>query len=125
LKLLQLKYLIAITDNGLNITAAANKLYTSQPGISKQLRMLEKELGVRLFLRRGRSLTAVTPAGKQIIDRARLIMREVDNMLALARGFIDDGQADLDEAVNNKPPMVAARGLSTHRPTRTLRRRPF
>ena len=45
MKLQQLKYLIAIVDNGLNITAAAERLYTSQPGVSKQLKLLEEELG--------------------------------------------------------------------------------
>lgn len=125
LKLLQLRYLIAIADNGVNITTAANRLHTSQPGVSKQLRMLEEELGVQLFVRHGKSLTAVTPAGQHIIDHARLIMREVDDIRAVARGFIDEGQADLDEPVHNKLPAVAARTPSTHSLTRTLGKRPF
>src|SRR5690606_10558085 len=61
LTLKQLKYLIGIVDSGLNITAAAERLYTSQPGISKQLKQLEAELGVQLFTRKGKSLAAVTP----------------------------------------------------------------
>ena len=71
MKLQQLKYLLAIVDNGLNITAAADKLFTSQPGVSKQLKLLEEELGLQLFTRRGKSLGAVTTAGEQVIDRAR------------------------------------------------------
>ena len=51
MKLQQLKYLLAIVDNGLNITAAAERLYTSQPGVSKQLKLLEDELGLQLFTR--------------------------------------------------------------------------
>ena len=47
MKLQQLKYLLAIADNGLNITAAAERLYTSQPGVSKQLKLLEEELGLQ------------------------------------------------------------------------------
>ena len=76
----QLRYLIAIVDSGLNITAAAERLYTSQPGISKQLKQLEGELGMQLFTRKGKSLSAITPAGVEVIDRARRVLREVDLM---------------------------------------------
>ena len=64
MKLQQLKYLLAIADNGLNITAAAERLYTSQPGVSKQLKLLEEELGLQLFARKGKSLEQVTGAGR-------------------------------------------------------------
>lgn len=94
MKLTQLRSLIAIADNGLSITKAANQLHRSQPGISKQLRKLEEELGMQLFLRHGKSLTAVTPAGKQVIDHARLIMWEVENIIVLTRGFVDKRRAD-------------------------------
>lgn len=85
MKLQQLKYLLAIVDNGLNITAAADRLYTSQPGVSKQLKLLEEELGTPLFERKGKCLTAPTATGEKIIDRARLVMNEVDQIRALAR----------------------------------------
>ncbi len=62
MKLQQLKYLLAIVDNGLNITAAADRLYTSQPGVSKQLKLLEEELGLQLFTRKGKSLEDMTAA---------------------------------------------------------------
>ncbi len=80
MKLQQLKYLLAIVDNGLNITAAAERLYTSQPGVSKQLKLLEEELGVQLFVRKGKSLSGITLAGHQVISRARSIMKEVDEI---------------------------------------------
>jgi len=60
MKLQQLKYLLAIVDNGLNITAAADRMYTSQPGVSKQLKLLEEELGMQLFTRKGKSLGSIT-----------------------------------------------------------------
>lgn len=92
MKLQQLKYLLAIVDNGLNITAAAERLYTSQPGVSKQLKLLEEELGLQLFNRKGKSLDGVTAAGDQVIDRARLIMREVDSIRSLSSShFKEDG----------------------------------
>jgi len=84
MKLQQLKYLLAIVDNGLNITAAAERLYTSQPGVSKQLKLLEEELQVRLFIRKGKSLNGVTVAGHQVISRARLIMKEVEDIRDVA-----------------------------------------
>jgi LysR family cys regulon transcriptional activator len=80
----QLKYLVGIVDSGLNITSAAERLYTSQPGISKQLKQLEAELGVQLFTRKGKSLAAITPAGREVIARARKILREVGNITSLA-----------------------------------------
>lgn len=84
MKLQQLKYLLAIVDNGLNITAAAERLYTSQPGVSKQLKLLEEELQIQLFIRKGKSLNGVTAAGHQVIGRARLIMKEVDEIRDIA-----------------------------------------
>ena len=88
----QLKYLVGIADSGLNITSAAERLYTSQPGISKQLKQLEAELGVQLFTRKGKSLAAITPAGREVIARARKILREVGNITSLA----SDLTAELD-----------------------------
>ncbi|MBT8083978.1 MAG: LysR family transcriptional regulator [Woeseia sp.] len=84
MKLQQLKYLLAIVDNGLNITAAAERLYTSQPGVSKQLKLLEEELGTKLFERKGKCLVGTTAVGEKIVERARLVMREVDQIRSLA-----------------------------------------
>lgn len=85
MKLQQLKYLLAIADNDLSITTAANQLYTSQPGVSRQLGLLEAELGILVFTRNGRRLTGTTPAGKCAIAHARAIMREVDAIRKIAR----------------------------------------
>src|SRR5580698_7881970 len=65
MKLHQLRYLAAVAQSGLNITAAAQKLHTSQPGVSKQIKLLEDELGFQIFTREGRNLTRITPAGQQ------------------------------------------------------------
>jgi LysR family transcriptional regulator, cys regulon transcriptional activator len=101
MKLQQLKYLLAIVDNGLNITAAAERLYTSQPGVSKQLKLLEEELGLQLFTRKGKSLGSVTPAGRQVIDRARLIMQEVDNIRSLASDYYHEEEGNLSIATTH------------------------
>ncbi len=101
MKLQQLKYMLAIVDNGLNITAAAERLYTSQPGVSKQLKLLEEELGLQLFTRKGKSLGGVTAAGDQVIDRARLIMQEVDNIRSLASDYYHEEEGTLSIATTH------------------------
>ena len=97
----QLRYLLAIADSGLNITAAAERLYTSQPGISKQLKLLEQELGMQLFARKGKSLAAITPAGHEVIARARRILREVENIRSLASDMSEEQVGTLSIATTH------------------------
>ena len=78
MKLQQLRYLLAVADNGLNMTLAAERLATSQPGVSKQLKLLEQELGLSLFVRKGKSLVELTPEGAEVVRRATRILREVE-----------------------------------------------
>jgi len=101
MKLQQLKYLLAIADNGLNITAAAEKLFTSQPGVSKQLKLLEEELGLQLFTRKGKSLGGITAAGQQVIDRSRQIMQEVENIRSLASDYYHEEEGTLSIATTH------------------------
>ncbi len=101
MKLQQLRYLIAIVRSHLNISAAAETFYTSQPGISKQLRLLEEELGVELFSRNGKHLTEVTPVGQQIILKAESILREVNNIQILAEEYRDDRRGNLSIATTH------------------------
>jgi LysR family cys regulon transcriptional activator len=101
MKLQQLKYLLAIVDNGLNITAAADRMYTSQPGVSKQLKLLEEELGLQLFARKGKSLHRITRAGDQVVGRARAIMSEVDQIRSLAEDFYREEEGTLTIAATN------------------------
>ena len=74
MKLQQLRYAVEVARNDLNITQAAQSLYTSQPGISKQIRQLEDELGIELFARSGKHLTRVTPAGEDILGLAEEVL---------------------------------------------------
>lgn len=97
----QFKYLIGIVDAGLNITAAAERLYTSQPGISKQLKQLEAELGVQIFTRKGKSLASVTPAGREVVARARRILREVENIRSLASDMTAEQEGTLSIATTH------------------------
>jgi LysR family cys regulon transcriptional activator len=95
MKLQQLRYLAAVAQSGLNITAAAEKLHTSQPAVSKQLKLLEDELGFRIFVRAGRTLTKITPAGQQVIDRAIKILREVQNIKGISEDLKDEDRGTL------------------------------
>lgn len=80
MKLQQLRFVLAIADNNLNITKASQVLYTSQPGVSKQLRLLEEELGVEIFSRNGKALVDITENGKVILEKARYIMQTVSDI---------------------------------------------
>lgn len=71
MKLQQLRYIVEVARNNLNVSAAAQSLYTSQPGVSKQIRLLEDELGVEIFTRSGKHFTQITPAGKEVLAIAR------------------------------------------------------
>lgn len=82
--LAQLKYLLAIVDAGLNITLAAERVNATQPGLSKQLKHLEDLLGLRLFVRHGRNLERLTPAGEEIVSRARTIVAKAENIRTFA-----------------------------------------
>ncbi len=93
--LIQLRYLVSIADSGLNITLAAERIHATQPGLSKQLKQLEGELGFQVFARKGKSLAAVTPAGQQVIARARAILDEARSIRALAANLRGDPHGDL------------------------------
>ncbi len=75
--LLQLRFLVSIVDSGLNVTAAAERLHATQPGVSKQLKNLEEELGTPLFVRKGRSFEKLTATGERVVQHARSILREM------------------------------------------------
>jgi DNA-binding transcriptional LysR family regulator len=82
--LTQLRYLVAIADSGLNITLAAERVHATQPGLSKQLKQLEDELGFQLFVRKGRSLDGIAPAGERVIAHARRMLEEAANIRSYA-----------------------------------------
>jgi LysR family cys regulon transcriptional activator len=90
MKLQQLRYLVEVARRGLNVSEAAQALHTSQPGISKQVRALEDELGVEVFERRGKRLTALTEPGKAIIEIAERVLAETANLKRAGAEFADE-----------------------------------
>ena len=101
MKLRQLRYVHEVASRGLNVTAAAVALHTSQPGVSKQIKLLEDELGVDIFMRNGKHLAEVTPAGKRILDYTQRLLAEVDNIKTVAEEFRDSDRGDLSIATTH------------------------
>ncbi|WP_340616943.1 HTH-type transcriptional regulator CysB [Xenorhabdus entomophaga] len=84
MKLQQLRYIVEVVNHNLNVSSTAEGLYTSQPGISKQVRMLEDELGIQIFARSGKHLTHVTPAGEEIVRISREVLSKIDSIRSVA-----------------------------------------
>ncbi len=101
MKLQQLKYIWEVAHHDLNVSSTAQSLYTSQPGISKQIRLLEDELGVEIFARSGKHLTRVTPAGETIIKAAGEILRKVEGIKQIAQEFSNQKKGDLSIATTH------------------------
>lgn len=87
MKLHQLKYVHEVARQGLSISAAAEALHTSQPGVSKQIQLLEDELNLQIFQRNGKRLTGVTEPGKHIIKLAATVMLEMQNIKRVGDEF--------------------------------------
>jgi len=94
-KLRQLHYIQEVANRGLNVTAAAEALYTSQPGVSKQIRLLEDELGLLVFERNGKHLTRLTSAGEAILAIAGRILQDVENIERIAHEYRDPERGSL------------------------------
>lgn len=112
--LTQLRYFVAIADSGLNITLAAERVHATQPGLSKQLKLLEDQLGFLLFARKGRSLESITPEGEQVLAHARRLLGEASNIRSFAANQRGDAQGRLTLVTTHTqarfvlPPAIAA-----------------
>ena len=101
MNLQQLRYLCAIVDHGLNVSAAADALFTSQPGISKQVRLLEDELGIQVLVRRGKRLSSLTPAGHSVVTTARRVLREIENLKRVGAEYRSEDTGTLSIATTH------------------------
>jgi LysR family cys regulon transcriptional activator len=90
MKLQQLRYLTEVVRRGLNVSEAADALHTSQPGVSKQIRALEDELGVQVFARHGKRLVSITEPGKAVVAIAERILSEAQNLRRAGEEFAND-----------------------------------
>lgn len=101
MKLQQLRYLVEVYKQGLNVSEAAEALHTSQPGISKQIRLLEDELGVLVFVRNGKRVVDVTAPGKEILRISEAILREAKNLKRVAEEFVNEEEGSLTIATTH------------------------
>ena len=101
MKLQQLRYVWEVSRQGLNVSATAQSLFTSQPGISKQIRLLEDELGIEIFARSGKHLTHVTPAGQEVIAKAGEILSQVNNIKRVAEEYREEKRGQLSIATTH------------------------
>jgi len=101
MKLQQLRYLCETANHNMNLSRAAKNLHTSQPAISKQIQLLEEELGVDIFLRNGKRIVRITPPGEQIIKIATRMLRDADNLKRIAQEFTDEAGGTLTIATTH------------------------
>lgn len=101
MKLHQLRYVREVARQNLNISAAAEVLFTSQPGVSKQIQLLEEELGVQIFQRNGKRLIGVTEPGKAIIALAERMLYEMENIKRVGEDFSDEDSGTLTIATTH------------------------
>ncbi|MEL0104782.1 MAG: CysB family HTH-type transcriptional regulator [Methylophilaceae bacterium] len=87
MKLQQLRCIFEVVQNDFNISKAANSLHTSQPGVSKQIQLLEDEVGVQIFQRNGKRLTGLTEPGQQVFDSIAEIIREEKNIKRVSEEY--------------------------------------
>jgi LysR family cys regulon transcriptional activator len=112
MNLQQLRFLNEIVRQGLNISEAAGALYTSQPGISKQIRLLEEELGVEIFVRNGKRIVAMTEPGKAVLTIAQRMLHDAGNLKQVAEEFHSQSSGHLTIATTHTqaryalPPVV-------------------
>lgn len=101
MKLQQLRYIREIQRNGYNISLTSDKLFTSQPGISKQVALLEDELGVQIFERQGKHLSGPTEIGKQIIHEASQMLEIEERIKALSASVTSPDMGRLNVYTTN------------------------
>ncbi len=120
MKLQQLRYLIAIKNHDLNITLASKSLFTAQPGISKQISLLESELGIRIFERKGKHLHSITPIGLKIVNEAEKLLQIEEKIKAISLDYINPDNGYLSIYTTN----TIARYLMPHAVSRFVNKYP-
>lgn len=101
MNLRQLQYLREVSRQNLSVSRAAKTLYTSQPGISRQIKLLEEELGIEIFARVGKRLVGVTEPGERVLAMAAHVLGEVDNIRRVGSEFTGASGGDLTIATTH------------------------
>ncbi len=101
MKLQQLRYVREVVRAGFNVSAAAEALHTAQPGVSNQVQLLEQELKVQIFERKGKRLTGLTKPGEAIVALAERVLREVENIKQVGAEFSNETTGTLSVATTH------------------------
>ena len=101
MKLQQLRFLDAVVRNNLNVSSAAEELYTSQPGVSHQIKLLEEELDIKIFERSGKKLTGISPAGYAVLEHVESLLNNVKSIKQAAREYSNANRGTLSIATTH------------------------
>lgn len=101
MNLQQLRYIHEVVRQNLNVSAAADALFTSQPGVSKQIRQLEDELGVEVFVRHGKRLVGITEPGRQVLQLAERMLRDMASLKQVGEEFSNESRGSLSIATTH------------------------
>jgi LysR family cys regulon transcriptional activator len=97
----QLRSVREAVRQGFNLTEVAAVLHTSQPGVSRQIRELEDELGIEIFVRAGKRLTGLTPPGVTVLPIVEKLLQEADNLKRAGDDFAAQGRGTLTIAATH------------------------
>lgn len=98
MNLQQLRSAAEVAAQGLSVTRAASRLNASQPGVTRHLQQLEEELGVPLFVRQGKRIAGLTPAGQALLPITERILAGLDDLRRVAREFSGGAEGELTVA---------------------------
>ena len=111
MKLQQLRYVVEVFRRNLNVSDAADALFTSQPGVSKQIKLLEEELGVVIFERSAKRFTGVTEPGRIVIETAQRILKEAENLKRVGEDYAGGDSGRLAIAATHTQARYALPGI--------------
>jgi LysR family cys regulon transcriptional activator len=97
----QLRSVRETVRRGFNLTEVAAALHTSQPGISRQIRELEDELGIEIFVRAGKRLTGLTPPGESVLPIVERLLMDCDNLRRAGEEFSSQTSGQLSIAATH------------------------
>jgi LysR family transcriptional regulator, cys regulon transcriptional activator len=97
----QLRSVRETVRRGFNLTLVAEALHTSQPGISRQIRDLEEELGLEIFIRSGKRLLGLTAPGEALMPIIDRVLQEADNLRRVGDDFADQDEGTLTIAATH------------------------
>lgn len=101
MKLHQLRYIREVAKQNLNISAAAEVLHTSQPGVSKQIQLLEEELKLQIFQRNGKRLVGITEPGQAVLALAERMILEMEDIKRVGEEFGNEDTGSLTIATTH------------------------